>query len=210
MKRLVLVLLVVVSQASFAQKTKEVKRMSVTEARAAVEKSSTYKYITEMKNNGKDIMKDAVVKEKVVKVIELGLKDVVTLEAGASTKLARLVDINPLEVLSEITRLNSIVKDPTTTAQEKQAAKTSIQLIVEASRDVKSLVKNSAEAQAEKAKVEQILKVSDKIANLKVGTKGTEFIAKYKKALAEGKSVEMAIKEAFGGKHTLKELLDCV
>lgn len=210
MKKLFLVLLLVVSQATYAQKAKETKRMSITEARAAVEKSTTYKYITDMKKSGKDIMQDSVVKEKVVKVIELGLKDVVTLEAGASTKLARLVDVSPLEVLSEITRLNSIVKDASSTAQDKQAAKNSIMLIIEASRNVNSLVKNSAEAQAEKAKVDQILKVSDKIANLKVGAKGTEFITKYKKALAEGKSVEVAIKEAFNGKHTLKELLDCV
>lgn len=211
MKKMMIISLVLVSQMALAQKAaKEIRRMTEAQAKTAVENSSTYKYIMDAKSKGKDITSDAIMRDRVSKAVEVVLKDVVVLETGASLKLVKMMDVSPKEVLSEITRLNSIIRDTTTSAADKATAKKTLRLIAKASGTVDPLAKNSSEARAEQAKVESIIKVSDKIAKLNLGEKSESFIKKYEKALAEGKSVEDAIKAAFSGKHTLKELLDCV
>lgn len=207
MKKLMLMSLLVIAQVSFAQRAKEVKRLSYEQAREAVEKSSSLKFIEDAKSKGKDLKNDAVYKAKVTQLVELALKDVVTLEAGSSSKIAKLVDVAPKETLTAFARLNSIIKDKTSNANEKAAAKKSLELITKSAHTVEQL---TATGKANTAQIEKVIKVSEKIAHLNLGEKSKSFVEKYEKALAEGKSIEDAVKIGFGGKHSLKDLLECV
>lgn len=212
MKQIIVMLALVIAQVSFAQvKKAEMKKMNRAQSIEAVKQMSTFKYVEDMKSKGKDIQQDPVVRDRLVKSIELVLKDAVTLDAGSSTKLLKLINIDPASAMGELVRLNSVIKGTDSTPAEVATAKRTLQIMVKASGEVKSLIVNEADAQAQKTKLNQIIEVSEK-AGLQ-DAKTPEFTKALEKALTEGKSLEVAVKTAFeaiGKKHTLKDLLECV
>lgn len=202
--------LLVLSHIAFAATPgREVTRMTTEQARARVERSTTFQDIVKAREAGKDITQDAKLMERVNKMLELSLKDLVTLDATQNNGLLKLMNVNAKDILTEVARLSSIAKDANSTAQEKDMAKKSIELISKAAHDVQSLAVNSAEAQKQQEKVAKIIEISGKISSLDFGQSSKTFVEKYEKALTEGKSVEDAIKIASNGKFTEKELREC-
>jgi hypothetical protein len=212
MKKVILLSLVMISQISFAQRApvREVKRMNITEARAQVEKLNIYKEVERVKASGKDFMTDVVLKDRVMKVVDASLKDVVVLSPTHKSNIAKLLNIDSLEVMSQLARLTSIAKHSGSSSAEKKAAAKTIELIAQASHTVDSFVLNEAAAKKEQAKIKEIVTVSEKIANLNLGEPSQKFTAKYEAALKNGKTVKQAIELASEGKFKIKELLDCV
>ena len=186
-----------------------VRRLTPAQAREAVQNSSTYKMIEQMRREGKDIMTDPVMRERVNKVLDVNLRNVVTLNAANKGNLVKLLSISTLDVMSEVARLSSIAKDPTSTALQKQMAAKSLELMAKAGHTVNALVRNSAEAQRQQAAVKEIIEVSNKISGLDFGAASKSFVEKYEKALTEGKTVEEAVRIASNGKFTKKELREC-
>ena len=210
MKNVLVVGLLILSQFAFAQ-VREVKTLTPVEAREAVERSSTYKMIEEMKRKGLDITSDRAMMDRVSKVLDLNLRGVVELSSGENLNLIKLLNVNTLDVMAEVARLSSIAKDPANASkpQAREAASTALRLMAKAGTTVKSLVLNSAEARTQAEAVKQIISISNKISSLDYGQASKSFIEKYEKALTEGKSVEEAIKIASNGKFTEKELREC-
>lgn len=206
MKKLIVAGILVVSQMAF---TAEVRRMSEAEARSRVESSKTYRDIEAAREAGRDITKDPVLMERISKVVDLSLKDVVSLSATESNSLIKLLAINARDVMTEIARLSSIAKDSSSSAQERDMAKKSLELIAKAGNTVESLVVNEAQAQKQREKIASIIQISGKISALDFGQSSKTFVEKYERALTEGKSVEDAIKIASNGKFTEKELREC-
>lgn len=206
MKKLIVAALITLTQFAY---TAEVRRMSTAEAQARVERSATYQEIVRAREAGKDITADARLMDRVNKMLELSLKDLVTLSSAESAVLIKLININAKDILSEVARLSSVAKDATSTAMEKDMAKKSIELIAKASHTVESLVLNSAQAEQQKAAVAKIIEISSKISSLDFGQASKSFVEKYEKALTEGKSVEEAVRIASNGKFTEKELREC-
>ena len=207
---IIIMLALFIGHASFAQKRPEVKKMNRAESIEAVKKMSTFKYVEDMKAKGKDIQKDPVVRDRLVQAIELVLKDAVALEAGSSLKLVKLINVDPATTMGELVRLNSVIKGTDSTSAEKASAAKALQIIVKASDQVKSLTLNEADAQNQKKTLNEIIEVAEK-SGLQEAL-SPAFNKALEKALTEGKSLEVAVKEAFkaiGKKHTLKELLEC-
>jgi hypothetical protein len=212
MKKSLFIAALIISQVSFAQKRivrPEVKRMTVAEARASVEKSNIYKEIEKARAAGKDILADKQVGPKILRVVSGLLTTHTNLPKTDANKVIGLLNASPLEVMSEITRLTSTIGDKNSSANEVAQAKRNLELIVEASNTIDSLPVNNAAALKEQAKIKSILQMSEKISKLNLGEKSEQFISKYKQALAEGKTVEQAVKIASNGKFTEKELRSC-
>lgn len=205
--------LVLVFQFASAQKpavAKEVKRLTVEQSREKVKNS--VEYIEKLRSEGKSILTTPEVRKIVVKAIESTVSNVTTLDPVQMNGLLKLVDVNAAKVLPEIARLSSISLDKSSSAVEKSQAKKSIELISRSSHLVESLHKTKAEEQLARSKTEQILEVSDKVASIASGelaSKSADFVAKYEKALKEGKTLKQAVEEASGKKFTLEELLNC-
>lgn len=206
MKKLIVAALLTLMQFAYAA---EVRRMSTVEAQARVERSATYQEIVRAREAGKDITTDARLMDRINKMLELSLKDLVSLSAAENAVLIKLININAKDILSEVARLSSIAKDSTATVQEKEMAKKSLELIAKASHTVDALVINSEQAQQQKAAVAKIIEISNKISSLDFGQSSKSFIEKYEKALIEGNSVEEAVRIASNGKFTEKELREC-
>lgn len=206
MKKLIVAALITLTQFAY---TAEVRRMSTAEAQARVERSATYQEIVRAREAGKDITADARLMDRVNKMLELSLKDLVSLSSAENAVLIKLININAKDILTEVARLSSVAKDPTSTAMEKDMAKKSLELIAKASHTVESLVLNSAQAEQQKAAVAKIIEISSKISSLDFGQASKSFVEKYEKALTEGKSVEEAVRIASNGKFTEKELREC-
>lgn len=212
MKKVILVYLVIISHAAFAQKppVREVKRMNITEARAQVEKLNIYKEVERVKLSGKDFMTDVVLKDRVMKVVDASLKNIVELSPSYKSNVAKLLNIDAMEVMSQLARLTSIAKHPDSSPAEKIAAVKTIELIAHAAHTVDSFVLNDAAAKVEQTKIKEIVTVSEKIANLNLGEQSQKFTANYEAALKNGKTVKQAIEIASEGKFKIKELLDCI
>ncbi|MEQ1722884.1 MAG: hypothetical protein ABL930_06880 [Pseudobdellovibrio sp.] len=208
MKKLIVAALLVLTQLSHAQ-VREVTRMTTEQARARVERSTTFQDIVKAREAGKDITADAKLMERVNKMLDLSLRDLVSFTATENNNLIKLMNVNAKDILTEVARLSSVAKDSASTAQEKQMAKKSLELISKASHDVESLAVNSSEAQKQQEKVAKIIEISGKISALDFGQSSKTFVEKYEKALTEGKSVADAIKIASNGKFTEKELREC-
>lgn len=208
MKKLIVAALITLTQFAYTAPA-EVRRMSTGEAQARVERSATYQEIVRAREAGKDITTDARLMDRVNKMLELSLKDLVTLSSAENAVLIKLININAKDILTEVARLSSIAKDSTSTAVEKDMAKKSLELIAKASHTVESLVLNSAQAEQQKIAVAKIIEISSKISSLDFGQASKSFIEKYEKALTEGKSVEEAVRIASNGKFTEKELREC-
>lgn len=208
MKKLIVAALITLTQFAYTAPA-EVRRMSTREAQARVERSATYQEIVRAREAGKDITANARLMDRVYKMLELSLKDLVTLSSAENAVLIKLININAKDILTEVARLSSIAKDSTSTAMEKDMAKKSLELIAKASRTVESLVLNSAQAEQQKIAVAKIIEISSKISSLDFGQASKSFVEKYEKALTEGKSVEEAVRIASNGKFTEKELREC-
>lgn len=206
MKKMIVAALIVLTQMAHAA---EVRRMTTAEAQARVERSSTYQDIVKMRDSGKDITSDSKLMERINKMLDLSLKDITNLSASDSASLIKLININAKDLLTEVARLSSIAKDSSASAQEKEMAKKSLELISKAANSVDSLVMNSEQAQKQKEAVSKIIEISSKISSLDFGQSSKSFVEKYEKALIEGKSVDEAIKIASNGKFTEKELREC-
>lgn len=207
MKKMIVAALLTLTQ--FAYAATEVRRMSTEQAQARVARSTTFKDIVKAREAGKDITADPLLMDRVSKMLDLSLRDLVSLSAAESMSLIKLINVNAKDVLTEVARLSSVAKDSTSTAQEKDMAKKSLELIAKAAHTVDSLVLNSAQAQKQKESVAKIIEISSKISSLDFGQSSKTFIEKYEKALTEGKSVEEAIRIASNGKFTEKELREC-
>ena len=207
MKSILLLVAIMISSQAFAVVGEApVRRMNAAESRARVESSRTLEDILKMQ---RDPNRQAELLSKIDAVVKLNLKNVVSLDGVHQTALVKMVNIAPLEVLAEVARLASVAKDPTVSAKEKQMAISSLELMADAASNVSGITHNSAEAQAQKAKVIEIIEVSNKISALDFGNSSKQFVEKYQRALREGKSVKDAVKEASNGKFTEAELRDC-
>ncbi len=206
MKKMIVAAILVLTQFAYAA---EVKRMSTAEAQARIERSATYQDIVKAREAGKDITSDARLMDRITKMLDLSLKELVSFSAVENSGLIKLMNVNAKDILTEVARLSSIAKDSTSTVQEKDMAKKSLELIAKASHTIDSLVVNSEQAQKQKEAVAKIIEISGKISSLDFGQSSKTFIEKYEKALIEGKSVEEAVKVASNGKFTEKELREC-
>lgn len=193
---------------SYAQ-VKEVKRMTHVEAKERIQKSEVFKKVSELKTQGKDLLKDEATKKYVTDVVRKSLGTEIKFEGSQMNNMLKMIEVSPLEVLSELARQTSIVKATASTPAEKAQATKALNLIAKSSHTVESLVKNEVEAKKQEAKVKQIIELSDKVAGLKFGEKSAEFVKKYEKALMEGKSLEEAVKIASEGKFKLEDLVKC-
>lgn len=206
MKKLIVAAIITLSQFAYAA---EVRRMTTAQAQARVERSATFQKIVEAREAGKDITTDARLMERINKMLDLSLKDLVSLSAAENSNLVKLINVNAKDLLTEVARLSSIAKDSTSTAQEKGMAKKSLELIAKAAHTVESLAINSEQAQKQKEAVAKIIEISSKISSLDYGQSSKTFVEKYERALIEGKSVEEAVRIASNGKFTEKELREC-
>ncbi len=206
MKKMMMIAVLTLAQLSYAG---EVRRMSTAEASARVEKSATYKDIVKAREDGRDITSDAKLMERISKMLDLSLRDLVSLSSTESNNLLRLINVNAKDVLTEVARLSSIAKDSTTSAQEKEMAKKSLELIAKSAHTVESLAINSEQAKKQQEAVTRIIELSSKISALDFGQASKSFVEKYEKSLIEGKSIEESVRIASNGKFTEKELRDC-
>jgi hypothetical protein len=205
MKMLIVAGILIASQIALGQ----ARRMTIVEARARVERSATFKEIEAARRAGKDIAADPRLMERINKMMDLTLKDVASLSGSQSNSLIKLLTISPKEVMAEVARLASIAKDPASSAKEKAMSATAISLIAKSAHTIRSLVRNSAEARAEEAKIAKIIEISSKISSLNFGQSSKSFVASYEKALAEGKTIEQAVRIASKGKFNEKQLREC-
>lgn len=210
MKKLLVAAILILAHTAFAAPgAKPVARMTTPEATKRVERSYTYKEIVKAREAGKDITTDPKLMEKINKMLDVSLKDLVSFTAVENTSLIKLMNINAKDILTEVARLSSIAKDSASSVQEKEMAKKSIELIVKASHNVGEFVVNSDQAQKQKETLSKIIEISGKIASLNFGEASKIFVEKYEKALTEGKSPEDAIREASNNKFGEKELREC-
>jgi hypothetical protein len=209
MKKLILVSLLLVSQLASAQR--EVKRLSVAEAKSRTK--NAVEYIEKLRGEGKSILTSPEVRKSVTKAIEEVVNKAAKLDAKQTEGLLKLIDISPADVLPELKRLASIVQAKESSAAEKSQAQKTIELMASADHTVPVSYRSAEQKVAAEAKVKEILQLSEKVAGIASGplaAKSADFVTKYEKALREGKSLEQAVSEASGGKFSLKELIDCV
>jgi hypothetical protein len=210
MKKMIVLAVLLISQMVFAAPGQPTaRRLTPAQAREAVQNSPTYKMIEQMRREGKDITSDPAMMRRVNSVLDVNLRNVVTLNAASRANLIKLLNISTLDVMSEVARLSSIAKDPSSTAQQKQMAAKGLELMAKAGHTVNGLVRNSAEAQRQQAAIKEIIEVSNKISALDFGAASKSFVEKYERALTEGKTVEEAVRIASNGKFTKKELREC-
>jgi hypothetical protein len=209
MKKMLIMALLLTSQILFSAPGEPVRRLSPSQAREVVQNSPTFKKIEEMRKQGKDIMADPQIRDRLTRVLELNLRGVTTLSASHNNNMIKLLSINTLDVMSEVARLSSIAKDPTSSAAEKQMSSKALELMAKSAHSVQALARNSAEGQKQQAQVKKIIEISNKISSLNFGEASKTFIEKYEKALTEGKSLEEAIRIASNGKFSEKELREC-
>lgn len=204
MRSLIFIAIVLAAQFTLAQR-----RMTMAEARTRVESSPTFRAIETARREGRDITRDAQLMNRVNRMLDTTLRDVMTLTASDKTKLAKLINTHAIEVLAEVGRLASIAKDPSTSAAEKQRMRKTLRLMIMASHSVSSLVVNSAQARAERQLVVKIIEVSRKAANLNFGTASADFVRRYEEALTNGKHIDEAIRIASNGRFTERDLREC-
>ena len=201
MKKLFVLALLVVSQISLAAPAREVvRRMTIEQARERVTRD-----IERLRAQGKDVMNDTALRGRVITSTS---RRVVTLAGDQHTNLSKLASISTVEVLSELTRLSSIASDPSSTAKQKAMAAKSLQLMALAGTGVSTLISSSPTA-AQRTSVAKIIEVSRKISSLDFGTASDAFVAKYERALREGKTVDQAVRIASNNKFGVRELREC-
>lgn len=205
MRSLVLLVILLATQTVFSQ----VRRMTPTEARTRVERSTTYQEIMQVRNSGREITRDPRLMEKVTRMIDLNMRDVLTLSADGRNKLVRLINVSPTDVLTQVIHLTSVVKDPSTPAAQRESARKALDLMIKSAHNVSSLAVNSAQARAQEQLVAKIIEISHKVSTLSFGNASKTFVEKYERALIEGKTLDEAIRVASNGKFTERDLREC-
>lgn len=210
MKQSLFIAALVIAQVAFGQiKPKEIKRLSVAEARENIEKSSLLKKIEEIRKANKNFSSDPTFHAQMTRWVEINLKTKTELSKANSKHIVELIEASPLEVLTEVTRLVSIVKDKNSTPGDIAVAQRNLDLVAKSTNAFSEKSDTMSKAE-KKTQVESILKISEKLSSLDLGKAAKDFIVKYEAELAKGKSIAEAIKEASGGKFTEKDLRDCV
>ncbi len=211
MKKLIVLALLVVSQISLAGPAREgvVRRMTIEQARERVQANPIIREVERLRAEGKDLMSDPVLREKMSRAVTNTTRSIRTMSGADHNNVMKLVNINAVEVLSEMMRLSSVKMDPTSTAKQKAVAEKSLELIALAANGVSTVAVNSAQGRAQQAAVTKIIEISRKISSLDFGTASDAFVAKYERALREGKSVDQAVRLASNNKFGVRELREC-
>ena len=111
MKKLIVLSLLVLSQIALAGPTAregEVRRLTVEQARSRVQASDLMREIERAKAEGKDIMSDATLRPKVERAITIVSKKIDNISGEQKNSLLKLINVNAIEVMTEMTRLSSI------------------------------------------------------------------------------------------------------
>ncbi|MBY0451388.1 MAG: hypothetical protein K2P92_00045 [Bdellovibrionaceae bacterium] len=212
MKKLIVLALLVVSQITLAGPVARegvVRRMTIEQARERVRQNPMIEQIERLRAQGKDMMSDPVLRERMARAVRSSTGSIRTLSGAEHTNVMKLINVNPVEVMSEVMRLSSVKMDPTSTAKQKAAAVKSLELMALAGNGVTTVQRNSAELRTQQTNVTKIIEVSRKISSLDFGTASDAFVAKYERALREGKTVEQAIRIASNNKFGIRELREC-
>ena len=204
MKKMIITALLLISQLSFA--AAEVTRLSREQAQTRVEKSQVYKQMEKTLAEGKSLTDDPALAGRINQVLDLTLKDVVSVN---NSKLMNLLNVDAKLTMSEVARLASIVKDKNSNAQEVEAAKKAIELMVLSGNNINTTARNAAEAKAQKEQLVLAVEMADKVAHFNYNPAAKEFQKAYESALETGKSVKDAIRDAGKGKITEEELRKC-
>lgn len=205
MKKMILMALLLVSQLTYAA-TAEVTRLSREQAQTRVEKSQVYKQMEKTLSEGKSLTDDPTLAGRINQVLDLTLKDVVSVN---NSKLMNLLNVDAKSTMSEVARLASIAKDKNSNAGEIEAAKKAIELMVLSGNNINTTAKNAAEAKVQKEQLALAIEMADKVAHFNYNPAAKEFQKAYESALDSGKSVKDAIRDAGKGKITEEELRKC-
>jgi hypothetical protein len=211
MKKLIVLALLVVSQISLAGPAREgtVRRMTIEQARARVQTNPLIREVERLRAEGKDMMSDPTLRANMSRAVTNTARSIRTLSGADHNNIMKLVNVNAVEVLSEMMRLSSVKADPTSTTKQKAAAEKSLELMALAATGVTTVQRNSTELRTQQTNVAKIIEVSRKISSLDFGTASDAFVAKYERALREGKTVEQAIRIASNNKFGIRELREC-
>lgn len=204
MKKMMLMAILVFSQ--FAFSAAEITRLSREQAQSRVEGSQVYKQMEKAIAEGKSLTADPVLAGRIQQVLDLTLKNVVTVN---NSKIMNLLNVDAKMTMSEIARLASIAKDKNSNAQEVAAAKKAIELIVLAGNNIDTIVKNSTEAKVQKDHLTLAIEMADKVAHFNYNSAAKDFQKAFESALESGKSVKEAIKIAGKDKITEEDLRKC-
>lgn len=211
MKWTVLIAVVLVATQVFALPGEPVRRLSTAEAVKKAKETPGFDEVMALRNDPKlktDVLKRNQLLSKVSTILRLKLENVITLEVPVQANLARLTNISPLEVLSEIIRQTSIIGDSNSTAREKEIARLTVELMAKSSNEVSGVIE-PGQAAPTPEKVKAIMEISNKIAAMQFGTTSAKFVEAYKAALREGKTTEQAVRIASKNKFSEKELREC-
>ncbi len=204
MKKMILTAILVMSQMAFA--ATEVKRLSQEQAQARIEGSQIYKSMEKKIKEGKSLTEDAVLAGRIGQMLDLTLKDVVTVD---NAKIMNLLNADAKATMTELARLASIAKDKNSNEKEIALAKKSIELLVLAGNNINTTAKNEKEAIEQKQHLALAIEMSGKVVNFSYNPAAVEFQKAFESALEQGKSVKDAIKIAGKGKITEEELRKC-
>lgn len=183
--------------------------LSAAQARARVEQHNTVREIIREREAGRDITLDPTLMERVNRMVDGTLEGAVSLAATDRTGLNRLIGINAVEVLSEVTRLSSVAKAESSTAAQRRQAVLALNLIAKAARGVSVDVSGAAARQAQRTEVALIVGVAVKISTLNLGAASQRFIERFEAELSRGKNINEAVEQASNGRFTAREIREC-
>lgn len=212
MKKLIVLALLVVSQVTLAGpvgREAVVRRMTIEQARERVQTNPMIREIERLRSQGKDMMSDPVLRERMARAVRSSTGTIRTLSGADHNNIMKLINIHPVEVMAEVMRLSSVKMDSTSTAKQKAMAVKSLELMALAGNGVSTVALTSTQLRTQQTNVAKIVEVSRKIASLDFGTASDAFVAKYERALLEGKSVDVAVREASNRKFGVRELREC-
>lgn len=210
MKKIILMLALVAAQVGHAQ-VREIKKISREQAREQVRKLDVIDKMEKLRSEHKNLESSPELKKVIETSVSTKLKEFVNVDATQTAAFLKLLNANPTEVMAQFVELRYKMKASDSTPAEKVIAKKTIEIMLKSSGEVKSLVKDAAGVEAQKQNAKNVMEVAEKAAAQDAKNPG--FNKALEKALEEGKSLEVAVKEAFkaiGKEHTLKDLLECV
>lgn len=183
--------------------------LSAAQARTRVEQHATVREVIRERDAGRDITADPALMARVNRMVDDTLEGAVSLGATDRAGINRLIGINPVEVLSEVTRLASVAKAESSTAAQRRQAVLALNLIGKATRGVSVIATNAAERQAQRTEVALIVGVAVKISTLNLGEASQRFVERFEQELSRGKTIEEAVSLASNGRFTAREIREC-
>lgn len=183
--------------------------LSAARARAIVEQHATVREVIRERDAGRDITADPALMARVNRMVDDTLEGAVSLGATDRVGVNRLIGINPVEVLSEVTRLASVAKAESSTAAQRRQAVLALNLIGKATRGVSIIATNATERQAQRTEVALIVGVAVKVSTLNLGEASQRFIERFEQELSRGKTIEEAVSLASNGRFTAREIREC-